>query len=257
MLRLRIGTALILAAVVTAAVFWLSATWLAAFFYLFVLVGGYEWAKLAGVGSRTGRIAYPLALAAAGIAWWHLPGQLWAVATFWCGALLVVVRFPQSSTVLRSKAAVLVAGGFALAGAWVALILLKQQSAYHVMWVLVATALADIAAYFAGRRFGRRQLAPAASPGKTWEGCIGGGLATLAWAACGSWFFDGILLAWLGAGVAIAGVAVVGDLFESVLKRSKEVKDSGAILPGHGGLLDRIDAALATCPVFALLTGWL
>ena len=252
-LKSRVVTALILGAAVASAVVYLPTPPLAAFFYLFVLVGGYEWANLAGVSSRIGRVGFALALAAAGIALWFWPAHLWAVAVFWGAALALVACFPRSSAVLRSTAAMLVAGALALGGAWVALVALRSHAAGLVIWLLLATVLADTAAYFAGRRFGRRKLAPAVSPGKTWEGLIGAALATLAWAAAGAWFFDGAVVTWLGVGAAVVAAAVVGDLFESALKRTRNVKDSGTILPGHGGVLDRIDSLLAAAPVFALL----
>ena len=120
-------------------------------------------------------------------------------------------------------------------------------------WLLAAVALADTGAYFTGRAFGRRKLAPAVSPGKTVEGAVGGAVAVLAWSVCAAALFDGAITRWLLLGVAVFAAAVVGDLFESTLKRVRGVKDSGGILPGHGGILDRIDSVLPAAPVFALL----
>ena len=257
MLKLRVVSALILATAVAAAVVFLPTLPLWLFFYLFMLVGGYEWAKLSGVESRLGIAAYAVALTALVLiavpasAYW--PAALLAVAAFWVVALALVLAYPKSTRLCASSAAMLVAGGIVLAGAWLALATLHAKGAAFVVWLLVATSVADAGAYFTGRQFGRRKLAPRISPGKTWEGVIGGAVATLAWAAVGAGFFHGELLAWLGVGVAVVGAAVVGDLFESALKRSRGVKDSGAILPGHGGVLDRIDSVLAAAPVFALL----
>lgn len=122
-----------------------------------------------------------------------------------------------------------------------------------VVWLIFVACITDTAAYFTGRTCGRHRLAPAVSPAKTWEG-FAGGLAVgalsgtaLAWAL--GWH---PLATWLGAAVAVALLAVVGDLFESAIKRATGVKDSGALLPGHGGVLDRIDSILATSPAFAL-----
>ena len=149
----------------------------------------------------------------------------------------------------------------ALGGAWLALVVLKAATgshgdaagAWHIAWLLAAVALADTGAYFTGRRFGRRKLAPAVSPGKTVEGAAGGAVAVLAWSACAAALFDGAVARWLLLGVAVFAAAVVGDLLESALKRMRGVKDSSAILPGHGGVLDRIDSILPSAPVFALL----
>ena len=257
MLKLRVVSASILAAVVAAAVAFLPVFLLWVFFYLLVLAAGYEWARLSGVQTRLGFAGYAVALTAlvsiALPAMEHWPAALVAVVAFWVVALALLVAYPKGIRLLGSSAAMLIAGGIVLVGAWLALAMLHHKSAELVIWLLVATAVADTGAYFAGRRLGRRKLAPQISPGKTWEGLIGGALATLAWAATGAWFFDGSLLTWLGIGAVVFGAAVVGDLFESVLKRSRDVKDSGAILPGHGGVLDRIDSVLAAAPVFALL----
>ena len=257
MLKLRVLSALILAAAVATAVIFLPTLLLRLFFYLLMLVGGYEWAKLSGVETRLGFAAYAVALtvlvliAVPARAYW--PAALATAVAFWVVALALLLAYPKSARLYASSAAMLVAGGIVLAGAWLALATLHAKGAAFVIWLLVATSVADAGAYFAGRRFGRRKLAPQISPGKTWEGLIGGAVATLAWAAGGAWFFHGALLAWLGVGAAVAGATVVGDLFESALKRSRDVKDSGALLPGHGGMLDRIDSVLAAAPVFALL----
>jgi phosphatidate cytidylyltransferase len=113
--------------------------------------------------------------------------------------------------------------------------------------------LADIGAYFSGRKFGKRKLAPSISPGKTWEGVYGGVLVNLIWILLVFWLIDGWgigLLPFVLIGVATVAISVVGDLFESVLKREAGVKDSGQLLPGHGGVLDRIDSVIAATPVF-------
>ena len=261
MLKLRVISALILAAVVAAAVVFLPDFLLWGFFYLIVLAAGYEWARLSGVRTRIGFAGYAAALTAlvliALLAREYWPVALVAVAAFWVVALALLVAYPKSARLLGSSAAMLIAGVIVLIGAWLALAMLRDQGAELVIWLLAATAVADTGAYFAGRRFGRRKLAPQISPGKTWEGLIGGALATLAWAGVGVWFADVALPIWLGVGAVVFGAAVVGDLFESALKRSRGVKDSGAILPGHGGVLDRIDSVLAAAPVFALLMAML
>ncbi|MGH8721338.1 MAG: phosphatidate cytidylyltransferase, partial [Burkholderiales bacterium] len=130
--------------------------------------------------------------------------------------------------------------------------------ARHVLAVLVLTWIADTAAYFAGTRWGRRKLAPAVSPGKTWEGAAGGIAAALVYAAIMAAMTEGIAWApFLGAAALLTALSIVGDLFESAAKRQAAVKDSGALLPGHGGILDRIDSATSTLPVAAALAPWI
>jgi phosphatidate cytidylyltransferase len=120
--------------------------------------------------------------------------------------------------------------------------------------VLVLVWIADTAAYFVGRAWGRRKLAPSISPGKSWEGAIGGVVGAAAYAIICANFIQGIARpAFLAAAVLLAMVSIVGDLFESAAKRQAGVKDSGTLLPGHGGILDRIDSATAVLPLAALL----
>jgi phosphatidate cytidylyltransferase len=156
-----------------------------------------------------------------------------------------------------------------LAAAWFALMHLIDAGFLYLLSVLVIVWLADIAAYFAGRQWGRRKLAPAISPGKTWAG-VGGAVAAVLLAAFAMAqlapavpAFSTVLLQRLAppvaAGVlaALVALSIIGDLFESLLKRQVNAKDSGRLLPGHGGVLDRIDALIAVLPAAALLDLWL
>ena len=128
----------------------------------------------------------------------------------------------------------------------------------EVLLVLILVWIADIGAYFVGRAWGRRKLAPDISPGKTWEGAIGGTVAALAYAIILGTFIEGLLwVPYLLAAALVAVLSIVGDLFESAVKRQAAVKDSGTLLPGHGGLLDRIDSATAALPAAALLWPYL
>jgi phosphatidate cytidylyltransferase len=152
------------------------------------------------------------------------------------------------------------AGVIVLLAAWVAIVALHARSPWLVLAAMAIVWIADIAAYFAGRRFGRRKLAPAISPGKTWEGVWGalGAVAVyalvLAAAAPAAMVPAGpaATLALVAFLPLVAAISVVGDLYESLLKRQAGVKDSGALLPGHGGVLDRVDALLAAMPFAAL-----
>ncbi len=122
-----------------------------------------------------------------------------------------------------------------------------------MLYLMTLVWIADIGAYFSGRRFGKHKLAPGISPGKTWEGVLGGVAFNICWMFI-IYYQTNLLelsLVWfIGMGIATSAVSVVGDLFESILKREAGVKDSGKILPGHGGVLDRFDSIIAATPVF-------
>lgn len=249
-----------------AAIVYLPTPWLAAFLLLLCLLAAREWAKLAGIVTRAGWLVYAITLSGAVAALWVALEDSSPVAVavpigaavFWILALGVVLTYPRSRIVLQSKLAMIAAGAVALPGAWLALVQTAKapQGPGLLIWLLAAVAAADIGAYFAGRRFGRRKLAPQVSPGKTWEGVIGGAVAILAWGVVGAVYFGDATPAWPRwlALVAVLFVAsVTGDLFESAFKRARGVKDSGGLLPGHGGILDRVDSVIATAPVFAVL----
>lgn len=159
--------------------------------------------------------------------------------------------------------------GVAILGAFVAVLVLFSRSALYMFSVMAIVWLADIGAYFSGKAFGKRKLAPSISPGKSWEGAIGGaiivllaGAATLAVPALQDTFAVQLYLKWGWGGflailILMAAASVVGDLFESQLKRRAGMKDSSNLLPGHGGVLDRIDALLPTLPLAVLVSYWM
>jgi phosphatidate cytidylyltransferase len=154
------------------------------------------------------------------------------------------VRPDQQTWLGAAGFAVLVPAGLAMA----------TLGPLQVLLVLVLVWIADTVAYFVGRAWGRRKLAPAISPAKTWEGAAGGLFGALAYAIIGGFWIQGIAWAPFLAAAALLGmVSIVGDLFESAAKRQAGVKDSGSLLPGHGGILDRIDSATAALPLAALL----
>ena len=168
-------------------------------------------------------------------AWWLVVAPVW----MWRG-----VKPVQRTWLNAAGFAVLVPAGLG--------VLALQPG--EVLMVLVLVWIADTAAYFVGRAWGRRKLAPAISPGKTWEGAAGGLIGALAYAIIGGFSIQGIAWApFLAAAALLAMASIVGDLFESALKRQAGVKDSGTLLPGHGGILDRIDSATAALPLAALL----
>jgi phosphatidate cytidylyltransferase len=241
-----------LIAAVLAALFLLPRTGLAALMALVVAAGGYEWARLCRLaGARAWLYAALVALSLIGafVAGQAVQRAIWALgAVFW----LVVAPLWLARGVQASQRVALLAAGFVvLAPAGLAMVSVPPLA---VLGVLVLVWITDSAAYFVGRAWGRRKLAPAISPGKTWEGAAGGIVGALAYAIiCGEFLGPLAWPAFLGGAALIAAVSMVGDLFESAAKRQASVKDSGALLPGHGGILDRIDSATATLPLAALL----
>ena len=261
-LRLRVITALILAPLVLAALFLLPLIPFAAVFLALTGIGVFEWGNLAGCRTAPAKIAYVAVYTA--LAWIALAspsswGPLFAgVCVLWVGAAIAVTTFPASAQLLRPP--LLIPLGLALlVGSWLALVvLMKTGGPWLIVWVLFVVWGADIGAYFTGRAIGRHKLAVLVSPGKTWEGAFGGAaLAVVAGTLLGAYVpalvaLEGRPLRWAVAALVLAAVSVFGDLFESALKRARGVKDSGTIFPGHGGMLDRIDALIAALPCFAL-----
>jgi phosphatidate cytidylyltransferase len=195
------------------------------------------------------------AIAAAALVALFMAGDAVAQIAFAAAALFWVLLVPlwlARRVRADQRLALMPAGVVVLVPAALALALLSPQ---YVLQVLVLVWIADSAAYFVGRRWGRRKLAPSISPGKTWEGAAGGLLGAAAYAIIGSNFVGGNAWwpAYLAVAVLLAILSIVGDLFESAVKRQAGAKDSGALLPGHGGILDRIDSATAVLPVAALL----
>jgi phosphatidate cytidylyltransferase len=177
---------------------------------------------------------------------------LMIAAVFW---LLAAPVWLARGVNLQQRTALVLSGFIVLVPAGLALAALPPL---QVLAVLVLVWVADTAAYFVGRAWGRRKLAPSISPGKTWEGAWGGIAAALAYAIICGGLAGGVAWVPLVAGAAVLAVlSIVGDLFESAAKRQAGVKDSGTLLPGHGGILDRIDSATATLPLAALLLPWM
>ncbi len=262
MLKQRIITAALLAALALWAVLGWTPLAFAAGVGVVLLLGAWEWSALAGLQAVASRAVFVVAvgLLLVGLALLPVlqPQLLWAALPWWLLAAVSVLRFPESGALWDRRTAVRTVAGFlVLVPTWVALVALRGDGsgARWVLFVLLLIWTADTAAYFAGRRFGRRKLAPAVSPGKSWEGLYGAlaGTAVLALAAMPLLGVPGgqavpFLLLCLVTVVS----SVLGDLFESLIKRTAGVKDSGHLLPGHGGILDRIDSLTAAAPVFAI-----
>lgn len=259
MLKTRIITALILAPCAIAAIYLLPLAWFALVFCTIAALGAYEFAGLAGIESQPGRAVYVLifvALAAA--SWWApqlLVSGLGLGCLLWIFAVAIVLRFPASQALVQHRWLVAGAGLTVCWSAWAALVVVRSavDGGHWVLWSLVVVWGADIGAYFAGRRFGKRKLAPAVSPGKTWEGAWGGAIASVLFGSIGLYLLGSFSVGWCALLLALVVISVFGDLFESVLKRVAGVKDSGTLLPGHGGILDRIDSIVAVVPWLALV----
>jgi len=266
MLRTRIITAAILLPLFVGGLFQLSPFWWALLLMPLLMVGGWEWANLSGFGSA-GRALFCgvlLVMAAALLA--GLEGHSSPVgeavfgisAAFW---FLVAPFWLWRGWRVSDRRILALTGWILVVPTWLALILLQQWP-----WVLLAVLgvvwVADSAAYFAGHFWGRRKLAPAISPGKTWEGVAGAvvGVAVYHALVWQSGFSDLAPRAAAAAALLVAcllPLSILGDLFESWIKRQAGVKDSGILLPGHGGVLDRIDALTSTLPLAALVVPWI
>ena len=278
MLRTRVLTALVLLLILaTAAV--ISPQVLIALAAVFLGIVLAEWLRLSAVPAR---LAVPGAVMLAGAALAlemggvrPAPRVLAGACVLACSAWMAigfVLTMAQRGPV-RMARSLLVAGALLLAGvAWLALVELLQRGITWTLSVLALVWLADIAAYFSGRAFGVRKLASRISPSKTWAGVWGAVLAVVVVAEAGRWLWPQgalwstkLLLAAPGPGIAIllvfVAMSIIGDLFESLVKRQAGVKDSGTILPGHGGVWDRIDATLPVLPLavlghWYLVNGW-
>lgn len=253
MLEQRIVTALLLAVLALLVILWVPHPVTMGVLALLVLAGAWEWAAFAGWAAWPRRLLYVAAMAI-GVAalWWIGPGAdsvVLGAALLWWGLALAWVIFRPD---WQHRGVATVAGFLVLIPAWLALVRLHAQAPQLVLFLLLLVAAADVGAYFTGRRFGRRKLAPQVSPGKTWEGAYGGLAAALVLSMLGVFWFKLAPLPLLAACAATALASIVGDLTESLFKRHVGLKDSGSLLPGHGGVLDRVDSVTAAAPVFLL-----
>ena len=262
MLKQRIITALILAPLALCGFFLLEGGSFALFIGAVVVLGAWEWARLAGFEAQPVRMAYAGGVAVLLFLLYLLPGLapwlLVAALIWWLAATWLVLTYPESSGHWSSVICKLVIGLLILLPAWQGLVLIKllPLGNWLILSVMVLVWGADIGAYFSGKAFGKRKLAPKVSPGKSWEGLYGG-LAgclvmTVILGVVRGWSAGEILFALVCAAIVVL-ISVVGDLTESMFKRKAGVKDSSNLLPGHGGVLDRIDSLTAAIPVFALL----
>lgn len=238
-------------AALLAALFFLPKPWFAALVVLIVGIAGSEWARLCRLEGGTAWL-YAAAMAFGFFALYHTtPRQ----PTFLFAALFWIVVAPCWLWRGVQRRGLAVAGFIVVLPAAVAFAILAPL---EILLILLLVWVADTGAYFVGRAWGRRKLAPDISPGKTWEGAVGGTAAALLYAIILGTFIEGLFwVPYLLAAALLAVLSIVGDLFESAAKRQAAVKDSGALLPGHGGVLDRIDSATAALPAAALIWPYL
>lgn len=265
MLKSRVITSIVLAALVVSALLMLPPLWLSIVLACILLVaGGWESARLAGLNAPLGQAAWIVVLCVAGAAgiWLvHEPSRVpqlfgfglvcWVVLPLW----LVFPDFGRAGA-RNFQPGKLGVVGMILVLAFTAIAWVHAFNPWAVIFLLLLIAAADIGAFFTGHRFGGPKLAPFISPGKTWSGAIGGALTAMVVSALCTRLLPGIPF---GAGVAalaalgLVVISVCGDLLISLLKRHRGLKDTSRLLPGHGGLLDRVDSLTAAAPAFALL----
>lgn len=274
MLKQRVITALIMLPVFLAGLFATSPAGFAWFTGAIIAVAAWEWARLGGLDVQWQRCAYAAFVIAILYVFYPGPalGLLALSGLFWLAAGWLVWSWPKSQALWQKSAVRLLSGLVVLPGAWSALGLMRGAQfallpdlapVLMILYVFLIVWAADIGAYFTGKRWGKRKLAPSVSPGKSVEGALGGLVAVAilplavsltAGISFGNWLVLTVIT------LIAAAFSIVGDLFESLAKRSVGMKDSSQILPGHGGIMDRIDSVTAAAPIFAMLcylAGWL
>lgn len=268
MFKQRFATASILAFLFICALMFFSTSTFVSFIMLVVLIAGWEWSDLAKIESTLGKLCFVLGLllsmvliaSYAGIYTEHayaLSYQIcFASVVLWAVIFLWLQGYPSSAILWSSKPIMIALGIFLLASTWLALssIISLENGRYLLLLAVTIIVLADVGGYVAGNLFGRHKLAPTISPGKTWEGLLGGLILQGILIAALMQLLPDVnlpLLCLLVLPVALS--SVVGDLFESMLKRHRGVKDSSNLLPGHGGFLDRLDGVMAALPLFFVI----
>lgn len=271
MLKTRTITAAVLIVAFIAALFLSSSALFALIVAFVVAAAAWEWSRLCGVVHEHFQTAFAALVGILSLIALYLPYDpvfmRWLLLlgfVYWLVVLFMLYLVPVKHPVTQSDGVALLGGIFILLIAAIAIQYLRgyapKASAWLLLYALSIVWTMDTGAYFAGKRFGKTRLAPLISPGKTWEGVFGGLIATLLvmlvvllvadWAT-------GDRLKLIAATVLTAAASVFGDLYESRMKRSAGRKDSSAMLPGHGGVLDRIDGVLSAIPVFAFVWAWL
>ena len=270
MLKQRILTAALLLPAVIAAILLLSVELFSILWAVVMSVAAYEWLKLSGIKNTLSLFVALLVLNLSFFSVWFYPISNfpieWFILIAWLYAIVSLTGDPvkrlQNCSSTRYTIIALLTGCLIIFPTWLAMVLLHQHNPWMVLHVFGIVWVADTGAYFSGKAFGKHKLAPAISPGKSWEGVIGALFAIVVYSVIVSFWLNQTQQQWLFVLICvIAAIAsVAGDLLESVFKRVIGVKDSGQILPGHGGAMDRLDSITAAAPVFTAgyyLAGWL
>ena len=288
MLKQRIITALILAPAAISAIFYLPLNYFSAFLMVIIAIGAWEWGPLMGVGTKTKRGIFVILTSLLIALIWSASSPdslwlrtkelqanamylLWLSVAWWLVSAVLMFSYPKYSNFWSKHYSIRGAFGWlTLVPTWLAFVVIRSNNyiddPYHgaqlLMFLFIMVWSADIGAYFVGKAFGKHKLMPNVSPGKTVEGFLGGVVCACMFIAIAAyqldWNNEQVIIVLLVT-LLITTVSVLGDLNESMFKRQAGVKDSGSILPGHGGILDRIDSLTTTAPIFALcyvLFGW-
>ncbi len=269
MLKQRLVTAAILIPLIIWGIFSLPDTGFAALLALFVLLGAWEWTRICEIKNMLMRIVYLALFSLCLYLLWKNedPGLIYIVLQlsliWWLAAIWLLLAYSRGRDYLRGQWLIKAFIGFVLLlPPFVALISLRAESIFGPAYVLLLLLLiwsADSAAYFSGRQWGRRKLLPKVSPGKSWEGVAGAVLAAMLLAFAAAFYFELPVLEFVILAIVVTAISIVGDLTESLFKRQVNIKDSGVLLPGHGGVLDRIDSLTSAAPFFLggmlLITG--
>ena len=273
-LKQRIITGLILAPLVLCGVFLLESVHFSWFFAFILAIAGWEWANLSSLTTQVMRVTYAMLVAtllftvlpSISVEWVLTVSVMW-----WIIATLLVMTYPESSKYWKHPSISAVLGLVVLLPMWKALVFIREAQFLPIesfnplliiLYILLLVWAADVGAYFTGKAWGKSKLAPNVSPGKSWAGAWGGITAAMILGVIASFLMDFSIvmsIQFLVITALTALVSIIGDLTESMLKRTRGIKDSSALLPGHGGILDRIDSLLAAIPVFIFLLmsiGW-
>jgi len=251
-LKYRIMTAALLIPLVMAGVYFAPSKVFSILAAGFFLIAAWEYVDVVGYPGLTIHLAYLLTVLLGMVLVKPYVYEILAITViFWLFAIAYLIFYSYQPLPLPRYWRALLGLGLLLP-CWLSLVIL-QGSSNLLMYLFILVWGVDTAAYFIGKRFGKRRLAPLISPGKTVVGAVGAICATLLLASISSiWFAPQHYLAWLALSLGTTFFAIAGDLFESLLKRQQGIKDSGHLLPGHGGLLDRIDSLMAAAPLFTL-----
>lgn len=253
MIGQRVMSGAVIAVLLIVTVLWLPSWWSAAALSAVLLAAAWEWSGFLGAGVLRRASFLGLTFLAC-LLWWRWSAasvlMLWLALVFWSAMVIWVFVWPRVG-----RAAVFITGVFALSFAWCALVRMRvdwERGSHAVMYALLIVWLADSGAYFTGRAWGVSKLAPRVSPGKTWAG-LWGGLGACVVLAVAAAAIEGLpTLPLIAVTVGVGAYSVAGDLVESLCKRFAGLKDSGSMIPGHGGVLDRFDSLLAAAPCLML-----